>query len=696
MAKNYSDYQVIIADFRDDAYSDAVDRMYKMVGLTTPESNVNGDNKTERAKAFLIWLAISAFGASSSSDIALCEMALLEGYYSGLGMQERRIKYLSESNYHTKGNPDGVDNKDLPYDVLSKRAKQFNKTDTPIFEEMIGFFLSKVKDKYAFFEEACEKYLEEPANGYKVRQVRLPAPSYAVKFEEPIKHLPLLPNPDFVESKDYLSILEKTFSKGDKRSVIVLHGIDGIGKTEIALQYAKRHLEEYNTVIWLDATSIEILRSDCQRILITYQPALSADTSDNEQTALTFCQFIEQRNKTLLVFDNADFYQSVPGTKQKSGNWLQKFIPTKNVNVIITTHCDGGLARANSLELFLPDPEIALELLARKAEREPDEYAAILSKKLGYLPLGIEYAGAYIREMDISYKEYLDKWDRIGAPLFDQNDSIVTIRDVFHITLEKIKDIPYALSFLQFFSELGVNSLPLRDFVNTITKMHFLSMKDLDKHPVYEPIDDGTGKQLLYRIVEARPDGMMVLESPNGERITRKEQKDPLFNVLSSENKRDELFFALKKYSLIDSDGGMIVIHPLLLEIVFDELHHQSRTEWLRDHSSTGALYEAYTRSGNEQRAKGQLYQIVCHGITQLEEDVQKIPKAAEAARKNGFKLFSMDSTMLEVDLVTKNAETYGDEALIKRCKELRAELEQILDDASDVIAKTANNNPKE
>ena len=696
MAKNYSDYQVIIADFRDDAYSDAVDRMYKMVGLTTPESNVNGDNKTERAKAFLIWLAISAFGASSSSDIALCEMALLEGYYSGLGMQERRIKYLSESNYHTKGNPDGVDNKDLPYDVLSKRAKQFNKTDTPIFEEMIGFFLSKVNDKYAFFEEACKKYLEEPTNGYKVQQVRLPAPSYAVKFEEPIKYLPLLPNPNFVESKNYLSILENEFSKGDKRCVIVLHGIDGIGKTEIALQYAKRHLEEYNTVIWLDATSIEALTTDCQRILKTYQPTLSADAGDNEQIALSFCQFIEQRNKTLLVFDNADFHQSVPDTNLKFGSWLLKFIPTKNVDAIITTHCAGGLPRINSLEVFLPDPEIALELLARKADREPDEYATILSKKLGYLPLGIEYAGAYIREMDISFKEYLDKWERIGAPLFDQNDSIVTIRDVFHITLEKIKDIPYALSFLQFFSELGVNSLPLRDFVNTITKMHFLSMKDLDKHPVYEPIDDGTGKQLLYRIVEARPDGMMVLESPNGERITRKEQKDPLFNVLSSENKRDELFFALKKYSLVDSDGGMIVVHPLLLEIVFDELHHQSRTEWLRDHSSTGALYEAYTRSGNEQRAKEQLYQIVCHGITQLEEDVQKIPKAAEAARKNGFNLFSMDSTMLEVDLVTKNAETYGDEALIKRCKELRAELEQILDDASDVIAKTANNNPKE
>ena len=689
--KNYSQYQPIIDHFRKDEYVDAVSRMYTMAGLAMPEIDGKNDNKTECAKAFLIWLAISAYGVSSSSDIALGEMALLEGYYSGLGMQERRKIFLTESNFHTKANLEGVENKDLPYAVLAEKARQFNKTDAPIFEGLIGFFLSKIKDKYAFFEEACEKYLEEPTNGYKVRQAKLPAPSYAIKFEEPIKHIPLLPSPDFVGREDYLSILENEFSDESKRCVFILRGMDGIGKTEIALQYAKRHLEEYNTVIWLDATNIETLRNDCQRILKAYQSALSANANDNEQAALSFCQFIEQRNKTLLVFDNADFHQSVPDTNLKFGSWLQKFIPTKNVDAIITTHCAGGLPRTNSLEVFLPNPEIALELLSRKADREPDEYAAILSKKLGYLPLGIEYAGAYIREMGISFKEYLDKWERIGAPLFDQNDSIVTIRDVFHITLEKIKDIPYALSFLQFFSELGVNSLPLRDFVNTITKMHFLSMKDLNKHPMYEPIDDGTGKQLLYRIVEARPDGMMVLESPNGERITRKEQKDPLFDILSSESRRDELFFALKKYSLVDSDGGMIVIHPLLLEIVFDELHHQSRTEWLRDHSSTGALYEAYTRSGNEQRAKEQLYQIVCHGITQLEEDVKKIPKAAEAARKNDFQLFNMDSVLSEADLVAEKADAYGDEALIKRCKELKAELEQILHDAGDVIAKTAN-----
>lgn len=688
MAKSYSDYQPIIDDFRDDAYVDAVDRMYKMAGLTTPAIDTKIDNKTECAKAFLIWLAISAFGASSSSDMALGEMALLEGYYSGLGMQGRRVKFLTESNYHTKGNPDGVENKDLPYDVLREKAKQFNKTDTPVFEEMIGFFLAKVKDKTAFYKDACEKYLAIPVNGHKIRQVKLPAPSYAVKFEKPIKHLPLLPNPDFVGREDYLSVLDQAFHESDKQSVIVLRGMDGIGKTEIALQFAHRHYEEYNTIIWLDATSIETLRDDCQRFLKAYKPYFSG-TDDYEQTALAFCQFIDQRHMTLLIFDNADYLQFIPGETQNASYFLRRFVPTGNVHTIITTHCDGRLPGASPLEVYLPDAETALELLTTKTEREADEYAAILSEKLGRLPLGIEYAGAYIREMGISYKEYLEKWDRIGAPLFDQNDNIATIRDVFHITLEKVKDIPFALPFLQFFSELGVNSLPLKDFVNTITKMNFLAMKDLDRHPIFEPVDDGTGRELLYRIVEKRSDGMIVLESPDGEQITKMEQEDLLIDYLSSENNRDKLFFALKKYSLASSNDNMVCVHPLLLEIVFDELHHQSRTEWLRNHSSAGALYETYTCAGKDQRAKEQLFQIVCHGIEQMEKDVQKIPKAAEAARKNGFKLFNMDSALLAADSVTEKAEAYGDETLVGRCKELKTALEQILNDASDVIVNT-------
>ena len=653
-----ANYSPIISGLRQRDFTNSVDLMFRYANLNSPTIDERKDNKEECAKAFLIHLAVTAFGVSSSykADLVLSEMALLEGYYSGVGLQERRVKILIESNYHVKRNPDDVDNKDLPYEVLSDRAKQFNKTDAPIFEEMIAYFIDKVKDKPQFYRDACEGYLEKPADGHKFRVVRLPAPSYATKFEEPIKYIPMLPNPDFIGRDDYLSILERGFGEEDGRCIYVLHGIDGIGKTEIALQYAKRHINDYNTVIWLDATSIDALRADCQMILRAYGQA-ALDPDDTDQTAVAFCRFIEQRNDALLIFDNADYLTNDPGTKKGSSYWLRRFIPSGNVDVIITTYCNGNLPGTRALDIYTLDADSAMELLVKKADKEPDEYATQLAKRLGYLPLGIEYAGAYIREMGISYKDYLDKWERLGVSLFDQNDSTAAIRGVFHITLEKIKDVLFALSFLQFFSELGVNALPLKEFLDTVTKLHFLSMKDLDQHPIYMPIDDGTGREILYRIIEARPDGTEVLEGPDGDRKTIRVQKNPLLEWLSSENNRDRLILALKKYSLVSSNGGMVFAHPLLLEFVFDECHHESRSEWIKEKRYAGILYEAYNRIGSENRAREQLYQIIRHNMEQIRKEIEMTPKMAMAARANGFNLFNAGDVLILADTTISKAE---------------------------------------
>ena len=681
-----ANYSPIISGLRQRDFANSVDLMFRYANLNPPTIDERKDNKEECAKAFLIHLAVTAFGVSSSykADLILSELALLEGYYSGVGMQERRVKFLVESNYHVKRNPDDVDNKDLPYDVLSDRASNLNQTDKKIFKDMIVYFIDKVKDKPQFYRDACERYLEKPADGYKFRVVKLPAPSYATKFEEPIKLIPMLPNQDFIGREDFLSILEQRFNEEEGRLVYVLHGIDGIGKTEIALQYVKRHINDYNTVIWLEATSIDTLRAECQSVLMAYDAA-SIAPDNTDQTAIAFCRFIEQRNDALLVFDNADYITDDPDDRQNASYWLRRFIPTGKVNAIITTHCDGELPGARRLEVDILDADSAMELLVKKTDKEPNEYATQLAKRLGYLPLGIEYAGAYIREMGISYKDYLDKWERLGVSLFDQNDSTAAIRGEFHITLEKIKDVPFALSFLQFFSELGVSTLPLKEFLDTVTKLHFLSMKDLDQHPIYMPIDDGTGREILYRIIEARPDGTEVLEGPDGDRKTIMVQKDPLLGWLSSENNRDRLILALKKYSLVSNNGGMVFAHPLLLEFVFDECHHESRSEWIKEKRYAGILYEAYTRIGSESRAREQLYQIICHNMEQIRKEIEMIPKMAMAARANGFNLFNAGDVLILADTTISKAKQYGDDELVNRCEELRKQLEDVLDAVSDV-----------
>lgn len=63
------------------------------------------------------------------------------------------------------------------------------------------------------------------------------------------------------------------------------------------------------------------------------------------------------------------------------------------------------------------------------------------------------------------------------------------------------------------------------------------------------------------------------------------------------------------------------------------------------------------------------------------------IPKMAAGARANGFNLFNMGSILFLADSTISKAEQYGDDELVDRCRELRKQLESVLNDANDVSA---------
>jgi hypothetical protein len=50
--------------------------------------------------------------------------------------------------------------------------------------------------------------------------------------------------------------LKQSIGEVDHRPV-VLHGIGGVGKTQIPVEYAYRHLAEYSAIIWIDAAGFE-------------------------------------------------------------------------------------------------------------------------------------------------------------------------------------------------------------------------------------------------------------------------------------------------------------------------------------------------------------------------------------------------------------------------------------------------------
>src|SRR5262249_40619737 len=76
--------------------------------------------------------------------------------------------------------------------------------------------------------------------------------------------LPSTRNPFFTGREDILEALHQRLSTDQVVALTqsyVLHGLGGIGKTQIALEYAYRHAQEYTAVFWIGAETLESITS---------------------------------------------------------------------------------------------------------------------------------------------------------------------------------------------------------------------------------------------------------------------------------------------------------------------------------------------------------------------------------------------------------------------------------------------------
>ncbi|KAJ5899177.1 hypothetical protein N7495_003921 [Penicillium taxi] len=96
---------------------------------------------------------------------------------------------------------------------------------------------------------------------------------------------------------------------------VTLHGLGGAGKSQLALKYAESHADEYNPVLWIDATSEETVRSSFIRCVMKL--GLPDERGDNDNLSLIddrviqgVLQWLRDRNERddewLAIVDNAD------------------------------------------------------------------------------------------------------------------------------------------------------------------------------------------------------------------------------------------------------------------------------------------------------------------------------------------------------------------------------------------------------
>ncbi|KAK6495581.1 hypothetical protein TWF481_002629 [Arthrobotrys musiformis] len=316
--------------------------------------------------------------------------------------------------------------------------------------------------------------------------------------------MPFPQNRAFTGREEELGAIDRCFnrcfavpSSGDAPVVCALVGTGGMGKTQLALQYAYQRSDRFTAVFWVSAATEEAVRTSfvdiVQRIveeqaraswpefapdygalgvrlgipgLVDGNGTVSSDpkTIGDVQSALFRWLQLPGNRRWLLIFDNADDLETFS---------VQEYFPNHGGGAILVTSRRQEFSQcAELVDLGGLDRESAVELLLRLA-RPSDSTEAVrndataIVEKLGFMPLAISHAGCFMHESGVLMGEYLRYYEEAfmtvqsKKPRFGWNYRNDTAATAWELSFSEIrKQDEEAASLLLTCSYLDPNEIP--------------------------------------------------------------------------------------------------------------------------------------------------------------------------------------------------------------------------------------------
>ncbi|MFC9911732.1 FxSxx-COOH system tetratricopeptide repeat protein [Streptomyces sp. NPDC127197] len=252
-------------------------------------------------------------------------------------------------------------------------------------------------------------------------------------------------NPNFTGREALLEELHQRLLREKATAVLphTLHGMGGVGKSLLAVEYLYRHMTDYDLVWWISAERT----AQISLSLVELAPRLGVPTgSDASSTVAAVLEALRvgvPYANWILVFDNAESPEAVG----------QFFPPGGPGNILVTSRNPQWASLARPLEVDVFMREESKELLRVRGPEISDEDADRLAQALGDLPLAIEQAAAWHAETGMPVDEYLRLLDekrvdllRGTAPLDNQHPVIAA----WNISLDQLEvKNPAAYQLLQ-------------------------------------------------------------------------------------------------------------------------------------------------------------------------------------------------------------------------------------------------------
>jgi len=389
--------------------------------------------------------------------------------------------------------------------------------------------------RQALTEEGLDR-LEWGITGKKPNREKKDGGSSALRLH----NLPFLPLWDLLKGRDAeLQRLIANLQSSAQATAITqaIHGLGGIGKTRLAVEYAWRAGDRYDAALFVVADSPQILRSELASLA---RPGLLAlpefETGAEAKIIDAVLVWLREHSRWLLILDNID--------TEEAARAVREILPQLgNGHVLLTSRRREWPPAVRKQPIGKLTREEATQFLLQRTqgERTPAEddaeQAGRLAEILDGLPLALEQAAAFIDHHQTTFARYLEDWEREREKVLEWHDATV---------MEYPASV--AVTWQKTFKQLSPKAAAL------LRLAAFLAPE-----PIPEAMFEG-GEALVEEATEA----------------LQKETRRPAVELTVR-----EAFAELAGYSMVTRSGGNFTIHRVVQEVLRARIREDHHREWI-------------------------------------------------------------------------------------------------------------------
>ncbi|WP_433057898.1 FxSxx-COOH system tetratricopeptide repeat protein [Dactylosporangium sp. CS-033363] len=374
----------------------------------------------------------------------------------------------------------------------------------------------------------------EPAGGDRPGAIRYPA------APAPQWNVPLVRNPRFSGRGELLEHLrDALLGAGPEGGRVALTGLAGVGKTQVAVEYAYRFASAYDLVQWVSARPPGAARQAFADL--GDDLGLSPRADLDAQLAAVRAELGRGARRWLLIYDNTDDIDQ-----------LEALVPGEAGHVLVTSRNPRAADRFPAIEVGVMSRAESIELLGRRVAGISPADADRLAARLGDLPVALEQAGGWLASTGMQVEDYLALFDRSAADVaaaMNENappDYPGAITSTVQLAYGELRERhPAAARLLELMAFLAPEAIPFRLLSNRrLTEVLTLfdpTMRDWMHHATVNReigryglarVDAGSGGVVVHRLTQDIVRSRLSAEE-------QRQRRDELLAVLAEANPGD-------------------------------------------------------------------------------------------------------------------------------------------------------------